>query len=325
MRIRSISDIENELEVVRQIAKRNRQAVESSDRPLVDEIFAASSDKRQKILERELEHAKSERAHEVFSLKLHSPMFSPGTIPLRVLLRFAPLLNDALEQSAWREQDINGDVSTIDDGFRRQVNLRLAGIREGSTELVFLGNIAPDLTGESALERGLRNFFNVLSAPNDQFTDRANSIGKNATKSVARLMKAFELENLAAEFTWRAPDNQYHWDGRPDEITRVRTLLEEIGDPETQVVAEVGTVSALSRRRVQIETDAGQKISVCYHPSVREEVTKLHLDECCRFDLEVTSYPADTLGLRRNAYRLVGISPLKSEASKQRKRSGVGG
>ncbi len=315
MSIRSITRIENELEVVRRIAQRNRQAVESSDRPLVDEVFAASSDKRQKILERELRHAKSERAHEVFSLKLHSPLFSPGTLPLRVLLRFAPLLNDALEQSAWRERDINGDAATVDDGFRRLINLRLAGIREGSTELVFLGNIAPDLTGESALESGLRNLFDVLSAPNDQFTDRAHAIGKNATKSVARLMRAFEVENMTAEFAWRAPGNLYYWEGRLQEITRVRALLEEIGDPETKIVSVVGVVSALTRRRVQIETDTGQRVNARYHRPVSRAVNALHLDECREFDLEVTSYPADRLGLKRKAYRLLEISPTKTTVS----------
>ena len=230
-------------------------------------------------------------------------------------------MNDAVEQSAWREWDIRGDASNIDDGFRRLINLRLAGIREGSTELVFLGNIAPDLTGESALENGLRNFFDVLSAPNDRITDMVNGIGKNATKSVARLMRAFEIENVAAEFSWSAPGNKYHWEGRPDEITRVRALLEEIGDPETSILSILGVVSALTRKRVQIETDTGQKISARYHRSVSEQVNTLHLDECRKFDLETTSYPADTLGLRRNAYRLVGIAlPEVDESELQNER-----
>ena len=52
MRLRSITEIDNELEVVRRIAQRNRQAVESSERPIVDEVFAASSDKRRTLLEK---------------------------------------------------------------------------------------------------------------------------------------------------------------------------------------------------------------------------------------------------------------------------------
>ena len=309
MSFRSIADIEKEVEVVRRIDERNRRAVESSERPLVEEVFAASSDKRRKIVEKELKDAKSERAHELFGLRLHSPQFSPGTIPLRVLVRLAPLLNNALEQTAWHEWDINGDATSVDDGFRRLINLRLAGIREGSTELVLLGNIAPDLTGESALENGLRNFFDVLSAPNDQLADVVNSIGKKATKAVVHLMKAFEIENMAAEFSWRAPNDVYHWDGRLNEITRIRALLEELGDPITRDITVVGVVGTLTRRRVQIEVDNGDKINARYHHSLSEKVNALHLDECREFEVEVTSYPLDTFAMKRNAYRLVGIAP----------------
>ena len=309
MSFRSIADIEKEVEVVRRIDERNRRAVESSERPLVEEVFAASSDKRRKIVEKELKDAKSERAYELFGLRLHSPQFSPGTIPLRVLVRLAPLLNNALEQTAWHEWDINGDATSVDDGFRRLINLRLAGIREGSTELVLLGNIAPDLTGESALENGLRNFFDVLSAPNDRLADVVNGIGKKATKAVVHLMKAFEIENMAAEFSWRAPNDVYHWDGRLNEITRIRALLEELGDPITRDITVAGVVGTLTRRRVQIEVDNGDKINARYHHSLSEKVNALHLDERREFEVEVTSYPLDTFAMKRDAYRLVGIAP----------------
>ena len=324
MRSRSIEDIKNELKIVRCFDECNRVAVESSERPLVDEVFAASSDTRKKILEKELKNAKSKRAYELFGLRLHSPQFSPGTIPLRTLARLAPLLNNTLEQTAWREWDIKGDATSINDGFRRLINLRLVGIQEGSTELMLLGNIAPDLTGESALENGLHNFFDVLSAPNDQFTDVVNGIGNSATKSVVQLMKAFETENLAAEFSWRAPDDEYHWDGRPDEITRIRSLLEEIGDPTTNTIAVVGVVSALTRKRVQIETNDGEKTNARYHHSFSEQVNALHLNERRMFELEVTSYPADTLGLKRNAYRLMGIALPENQQESESKQSTLG-
>ena len=309
MSFRPIAEIEKEVQEIRRIDERNRRAVEASERPLVEEVFAASSDKRRKIVEKELRDAKSERAHELFGLRLHSPQFSPGTIPLRVLVRLAPLLNNALEQTAWHEWDINGDATSIDDGFRRLINLRLAGIREGSTELVFLGNIAPDLTGESALENGLRNFFDVLSAPNDRLADVVNGIGNKATKAVVHLMKAFETENMAAEFSWSAPNNVYHWDGRLNEITRIRALLEDMGDPITRDITVVGVVGTLTRRRVQIEVDNGDKINARYRHSLREQVNALHLDERREFQVEITSYPSDTFAMKRSAYRLVGISP----------------
>lgn len=305
--MRSISDIEKELDLIQQIDERNQEAIENSSHPSVERVFAVSSTKLRRILEKELSEAKSERAHELFGLKLHTPQFSPGTIPLRVLAKLAPILNDAIEQTAWREWDVNGDAKSIDEGFRRLINLRLAGVHSGSTELLFLGNIAPDLTGESALEAALVNLFDVLSASNEEFPDVVNGIGSNATKSVMKLMKTFESENMGVEFSWRSPSGYCHWDGRPDSITRIRALLEEFGEPETSTMEVTGVISSLSRRRVQIENKAGEKISARYHRSLNEKVNSLHLDQQVTFIVEVTSYPSDTYGIKRDAFRLVDI------------------
>lgn len=305
--MRSITEIENELKVVRGIDERNWGNVKQSDRPEVDRVFAVSSAKRKAMLQRELANAKAERAHELLGLRLHSPQFSPGTISLRVFAKLAVILNEAIEQSAWREWDVNGDSTAVDDGFRRLINLRLAGINAGSTELVFLGNTAPDLTGESALESGLKNFFGVLTAGNNEIPDMVNGIGPKATKSLMHLMRAFESENIGVEFSWSAPEAKYYWDGRPDQITRIRALLEEFGETKAATIDIFGVVSALSRKRIQIETSDGEKLSVRYHRSLAEQVNALHLDQTCHFQIEETTYPSDKIGIKRAAYRLVNI------------------
>lgn len=306
--MRSIIDIEKELDIISRIDERNWGNVQSSDRPQVDRVFAVSSAKRQSMLQRELAHAKSERAHELFGLKLHSPSFPPGTISLRVLSKLTSLFNEALEQSAWKEWDVKGEASSIDEGFRRLLNLRLAGIRAGSTELVFLGNTAADLTGDSALESGLKNLFGVLTASNSEIPDMINSIGTKATKSVMHLMKELESENIGIEFSWRGPDARYHWDGRPDQITRIRALLEEFGDAITGSLEIQGVVSSISRKRIQIETKEGVSLSARYHRSLSEKIKSLHLDEPCNFFVEETTYPSDKIGLKRTAYLLRDVS-----------------
>ncbi len=305
--MRSIADIEKELQIISSIDERNWGSVRVSERPQVDKVFAVSSAKRRAMLERELHDAKAERAHELFGLKLHSPQFSPGTISLRVLAKISSILNDAIEHSAWREWDVNGDRSNVDEGFRRLINIRLAGINAGSTELVFLGNTAPDLTGESALESALKNIFGVLKAGNNDIPDMVNGIGQRATKSVMQLMKAFETENIGVEFSWASPEAKLCWDGRPDQITRIRALLEEFGESKSTEVKISGVVCALSRKRIQIETAAGEKFSLRYHRTNTEKVNELHLDQCCVFHVEKTTYPSDKISIKRDAYRLIDI------------------
>lgn len=306
--MRPITEIEKELRIITGIDERNWEFVHSSDRPQVEKVFAVSSAKRRAILQRELHQAKAERAHELFGLRIHSPQFSPGTISLRVFSKIAAILNEAIEHSAWREWDVDGDKTAVDEGFRRLINLRLAGINAGSTELVFLGNTAPDLTGESALESGLKNFFGVLTAGNNDIPDMVNGIGQRATKSVMQLMKAFETENIGVEFSWSAPEAKFYWDGRPDQITRIRALLEELGESHTTKLKVSGVVCTLSRKRIQIETNTGEKLSIRYHRTSAEKVNELHLDQRCAFIIEETTYPSDKIGIKRAAYRLVDIA-----------------
>lgn len=305
--MRSITEIEKDLRVISNIDERNWGSVRESSKPQIDKVFAVSSSKRRAMLERELHDAKSERAHELFGLRLHSPQFSPGTISLRILAKISSVLNDAIEHSAWREWDINGDRSNVDEGFRRLINLRLAGINAGSTELVFLGNTAPDLTGESALESGLKNIFGVLVAENNDIPDMVNGIGKQATKSVMQLMKTFEAENISVEFSWASPEEKLYWDGRSDQITRIRSLLEEFGESKATELKISGVVSALSRKRIQIEAVDGEKFSVRYHRVNAEKVNELHLDQRCTFLVEETTYPSDKIGIKRAAYRLLDV------------------
>ena len=309
--MRSIHEIENELIVIRRLDDRNSDAVYASERPRVERVFLASSNKRRRLLERELMEAKAERAHEIFSLKLHTPQFGPGTIPLRLLAKLANLLNDVIEQTSWREWDIDGNADSISDDFRRLINLRLAGIQSGSTDLIMLGNTAPDLTGESALESGLRNVFEILSAKNEHIPDLINGIGTHAAHSVIKLMKAFEAEHMGVELSWRGPESKYHWDGRPDQITRVRFLLEEFGEPHTVSTVVQGVVSALTRKKIQIEVEDGRRIGARYHRSKSEKVNSLHLDQVCEFELEVTTYPSDATGIKQDAYRLLDVCPKK--------------
>lgn len=307
---RAIADIEKELEVVCRIDERNRQAIETSKRPLVEEVFLASSTARRKGLEKELQYAKLERMHELFRLRLHTASFSPGTIPLRVLAKLADLLNGALEQAAWHVWDLDGDSTIISEDFRHRINLRLAGIQTGSTELVLIGDIAPDLSGVSALEDGLKNFFDILSTPNDQLVDVVNGIGSKATKSIVELMKTFENGEMAAELSWKAPSNNYYWDGKTEEIKRIRYLLQDIGDPATSIKGVTGVISELTRKRVKIETDVGDKINARYHHSLSEKVNVLHLNERRTFKIETKSYPQDSVGIKNAAYRLLDITSV---------------
>ena len=304
-----IAELESLLERVLGMVEQDEDAVSNSERPSVDLLFLSSTRKLRSDLQKKLRIAKAERTHEVVRLTLHGTHLGNGTLPLRVLANFVTPLNAVLEQSAWRFWDRAGDVSRIDQKFIRHLDLRLAGMEMGSTELVILGNTSPDLSGVSALESALRDVFDLLASDIDAFADRVHAIGICAGKSLGAFLTRLESEHAAVELMWRAPDKTYRWDGRPTEVTRVRALLDEIGEPETTTERFVGIVNVLSiRNRIEIEHGGtGEKLRVGYHKSVADLVHDLRLGDTRMFEVEKTIYQFVVSKRKRDTYRLKNV------------------
>jgi hypothetical protein len=311
-----INDLEKQLAKARAMVEQDELAIAGSSRPQVERVYLSSSRKLRADLQQRLMLAKAERAYEVLRVRLHATQFSTGTIPLRAMTKIVNALNGVLEQSAWRVWDKTGEADRLDEKFVRLIDLRLAGIQSGSTELVVLGNTSPDLTGESALESGLRNVFELLSSGNDEIADTLNIVGTSASKNVVSLMSSLEQEKVATEIEWSAPDQVYRWDGRPQEITRIRTLLEEIGDPSVEIETFTGVVHVLSvRNRIEIfRPDTGKRIRATYHRSLNDEIHELRLDDVREFVVERTTYPFATKKHTRDAFRLMALNDARARA-----------
>ncbi|MCY4014861.1 MAG: hypothetical protein OXG82_19360 [Gammaproteobacteria bacterium] len=305
-----IAELEHELQRVSGMVERDEELVARSKRPKVEQVFLSSSTKLRIDIQKRLRVAKAERAHEVVRLRLDGAHLATGTLPLRALSNFITPFNAVLEQSAWRFWDRGGDVSRIDQKFVRHLDLRLAGLEMGSTELVILGNTAPDLSGVSALESALRDVFDLLDSDVDDFADRVHAIGINAGRSMGVFLSRLESEYLAADLEWSAPDRIYRWDGRPTEVTRVRALLDEIGEPTTTTECVLATVNVLSvRNRIEIERqDTGEKLRLGYHKTLADQVHDLRLGDTRLFEVERTTYPFVVSKRKRDTYRLTNVT-----------------
>ena len=308
-----IAKLERELQNVRQIVKQYEDACVISDEPEVEQLFLASTRKLHNGLESRLRLAKSERAYEVLRLRLDRGESSLGTIRLRTLLKLVEPLNTLLEQSAWRVWDKSGTVSHIPDTFIREVNLRLAGIEPGSTQLVIMGNTTPDLTGESPLELALRNIFELLNSKTNNFIDHVHAIGMPASKSLAKFMALLEREEYAVGFQWKAPDQIHQWEGNAERITNIRSRLGVIGEPTVTTEQFDGTVNVLSiRNRIEIQrADTGEKVRAIYHKSLLEEIRRLRLGEKQNFQVNKTAYGFVANNRKPEVYNLIGIMPAR--------------
>ena len=304
-----IAGLELELTRARGMLDEDETALAQSSTPDVDRIFLGAAKKVCSDLEQRLHLAKAERAHELVRLRLHGVRLTNGTIPLRLLTKILGPFNGALERAAWRVWDVAGDAKRVSDDFVHQVDLRLAATLTGSTELVLLGNTAPDLSGVSALETALRDLFDLLASDSGAFADRVHAMGIQAAKSLSEFLNALEREHVAADMEWCAPDRVLKWRGTPAEITRTRTLLEEIGEPEVEKFCALCTVNVLSiRNRIEVQqSDTGKRLRLGYHRSLAEEVHQLRLGDLQLFEIEKTIYPFVASRRKRDAYRLVGI------------------
>lgn len=305
-----ISELERRLADVRSMVDQEEEGLTSSETPRAARIFLGSLSQQQKAIEHELHLAKAERAHEVLHLRLHGTLLSDGTIPLRLLAKISNPLNAAIETAAWRVWDTNADTNQIDDQFIRLLDLRLAGLESGSTELLVMGNLSPDLTGESALDVALRRIFSLFSSVPEELPETLNEIGIKSGRHIGDLMLTLERENIAVDAYWHAPDDhEYMWQGRPSEITRLRVLLEEIGEPEVSIypiAAEVHLLSTTGRIGLRA-TESGQKLNVSFARALKEEVGQLRLGDKAIFELEQTTYPLSASRRKKDTFRLLSI------------------
>ena len=308
-----IPDLEAELHRVVGMCEEDERALAKSTDPDVDAIFLGSLNKLRLELEKRLHRAKAERRHEVICLNLEGARLARGGVPLRLLAKLADHFNAALEQSAWRIWDREGDAARIDAGFINELDLQLTDIGIGSTRLAIIGNTAPDLTGVSALEAALREVFDVLEADVDAILDRVHVLGLRAGKSLCDFLAVLERENVAADLTWTAPDKSYEWHGDSREITRVRALLDDIGEPTTTTETFHARINVLSiRNRMEVERlDTGEKLRLSYHKSLADAVQDRRLADECVLQVEKTVYPFVASRRKRNAYRLVELAAAK--------------
>lgn len=308
MKSYELEKLERDLSRIKELVSHNESAVQASSRPQVQKVFLSSTEKIKTDLEKKIRLLKSERAFELFNMRLIGPQMT-GSIQLRSLLKLVPKLNSALEHSSWHFWNKSGISERIDENFIRLLDLRLAGIEPGSTNLVIVGNTQPDLTGESALENALRAIFKLLSSSVDDLIDNVHEIGISASKALSDLMSELEKENLAVELNWGASDNYFRWNGRPAEITKIRTMLEEIGEPETFVDEIEGTVEALSSRgRIEIFSLSNKiKITAKFNLDLHEKINKLHLKSKGIFVIEKISFPIVATNKKKSIYILKDI------------------
>jgi hypothetical protein len=228
-------------------------------------------------------------AGELVDLRLLGPRAN-GSIPLDWFISAMEPLSRAWKLAAHRLRTGKEPSRSVDADVVNALNLKLAGIGYGSTRIFVTGNALPDLTGESLLQATLMQTFRLLNATHDEFYDAVDAVGGKSAHQFSEFMKALDSGGLAAQFTWQSPRGRQYWEGRPDEIVRIRALLDTVREPERYEEIVVGTVAGITDTgRLDLRTDDG-KISIRFPLKLTDQVQRLTITSLARIRVETARY-----------------------------------
>lgn len=239
-------------------------------------------------LKHDLYLAKSERAKELISIRLIGPNLATGAIPLHLLSRVAGYFERAMGYASFRLQHGKEVVGKIPEELQRLLDLRLADVAFGSTELVITGNVTPDLAGDSLLESSLNLTFELLTSEDAQLGERAAAAGPKASRMVSLLLGEFERERCGVEMRWTdTADREHRWVAEPSRVTVIRQRLADLAASPPENVRVSGSVELLSSTgRIVIRPhDGGNKISARFPKDLYARVQVLHLGDSAHFEL----------------------------------------
>jgi len=266
-------------------------AVRASTAP--DDFFLQLAAKNQEQAAQRAQHQllleEAEEAGELVDLRLIGPRAN-GSISLDWFIMAMEPLSKAWKLAAHRLRYGHDAARGVGADVLSALNLKLAGLGHGSTRIFVTGNAQPDLTGESLLQATLTQVFRLLNSQQDEFYDAVDAVGGRSAHQLSEFMKALDGAGLAAQFTWQSPRGRQFWEGRPDEITRIRALLDTIREPERYEEFVEGRVAGITDTgRLDLRTDDG-KVSIRFPLRLTDQVQRLTITSTARIKVETARY-----------------------------------
>jgi len=253
------------------------------------QVAAKNQEDSAHAVAQELQLAEAEEAGELVDLRLIGPWVE-GSISLDWFIRAMDPLSRTWKLAAHRLRYGRDAARGVGADVVSALNLKLAGLGHGSARIFVTGNAMPDLTGESLLQATLMQTFRLLNSRQDEFYDAVDAVGGKSAHQLSEFMKALDDAGLAAQFTWQSPRGRQVWEGRPDEITRIRALLDTIREPERYEEVVEGRVAGITDAgRLDLRTDDG-KISIRFPLRLTDQVQRLTITSLARIKVETARY-----------------------------------
>lgn len=237
-----------------------------------------------------------------------------GRVPMALLAKLADPLNKLLLKASFFARNKEDPSRGVGQMFSNEMNLKLAGLAEGSARLFIVGNTAADATGSAPLEEGLEHILDALASGEQPgaFYESLGDLGEQASNALHDVLKAMEQEECSVEVTWHSGAEGRSQALGFDQIVRMRSMLSDSvdGSPEDDEVSGIIGLLA-SSGRIQIVRETGEKTNVRFKPKSQGDwVSKLRLGQAVTLKTKAKIYKDPASGEETRVHRLSGTDAL---------------
>lgn len=199
-------------------------------------------------LQHELKFEKEAREIEVIRLSFKK-VYVEGTIPLNYLSKIGSAFSRAIYYASQRAFT-GREVKRLSPEIEKSIDLRLADLQPGSTNLIVVGYTDPNLLGESLLEQTLYNAFELLNAESiEELMETVSVIGKKSAEQIRALMLLMAEPETDISIEWYSPKAEhFRWDADKSKLLQVAGSLETIDVSPPEIALVSGRLSGINER-----------------------------------------------------------------------------
>lgn len=304
----SLAFLQQHAEKLREFANETALRAEQEPANQILKIAAKNQLSVARQAEIRFEEAKGMQAAQALEWRLIGEKTKGGAVPLSLLARLSDPLNKLLLRAAYFARNNEEPEFGTGDVFANEINLKLAGIAEGSARLFIVGNTTPDLTGSTALVDGIDHLFSTLNSGQNasDFYNSLDVLGEMASEALRDVLYAIEKEECSVEVNWHANGLAKKKMISFLEVIHIRALLENIKDPEIIEESIKGSVSLLSATgRIQILFETGEKVNIKFRPKTQGDfVSSMRLGQVVELPVSVTVFRDPVSNSEMRKYRL---------------------
>lgn len=271
------------------------------------ELTVISLTERLKELENRLRQEKARRRKEIVELRLRGALADTGSLPLELFSKIASGLAHAIGHTARRRKH-GTEGKKLLRGIVAELDLRLEGIRGGSTCLYISGETAPDLFGRSLMEETLYETFRFLESASDELTGAVSEIGASAARSFMDVLKVVGSADLSMEVNWETPrQDERSWSIDAEGALGLANALSKVAADEPELLEIVGEVITVSSRRpLELRTAEGNDFSIQVPAILAEAIKALTVGQRVVAPAEKRTVRNEATGTSKTSYVLRG-------------------